>query len=358
MFEHFFSLENEKKSGSTVDDFFLAYITLAGIYQFQGKYDEAEAQYNSALTILKMIEINAKIEGRTVDGDHYKNVSKILNNLGWMYSTQGRYIESEDRYLHSLSIQQALLRKSDDDPLADRNEIFNLYIFYTTTCSNVGWLYTEQGRYKEAESIYLDSLEIKEYLLGKDHPHIAPVLNNLAWLYYKLNRHEDAEALYLRSLEMKEKTIGKDHHDTSSTRHNLAILYQEQGRYKEAESIFLCDLAIREKTLIEDDMNLARCIESLASLYADQHRYSEAEPLYLRSLAIREKVGGQDNLYVGQALNNLAVFYGHQGRHNEAEPLHQRAVAIMKKNFPGGHPSIDLYQKNYDFLKQNMAEQK
>jgi hypothetical protein len=41
----------------------------------------------------------------------------------------------------------------------------------------------------------------------------------------------------------------------------------------------------------------------------------------------------------------------------EAEPLFQRALAIMKEKLPAGHSRIVGCQKDYDKLKQKMAEQ-
>jgi Tetratricopeptide repeat len=37
----------------------------------------------------------------------------------------------------------------------------------------------DQGRYGEAEPLYLRSLAIREKALGPDHPDVATVLNNL-----------------------------------------------------------------------------------------------------------------------------------------------------------------------------------
>jgi tetratricopeptide (TPR) repeat protein len=46
---------------------------------------------------------------------------------------------------------------------------------------NLPTLYTEQGRYDEAEPLYLEILEIQRRVLGDDHPDTAIFLYNLAW---------------------------------------------------------------------------------------------------------------------------------------------------------------------------------
>lgn len=44
------------------------------------------------------------------------------------------------------------------------------------------------------------AIEVKESILGKEHPDVALSLGHLASMYtYQLGRYEDAETLYLRS---------------------------------------------------------------------------------------------------------------------------------------------------------------
>ncbi|WP_396687740.1 tetratricopeptide repeat protein, partial [Microcystis aeruginosa] len=44
-------------------------------------------------------------------------------------------------------------------------------------------LYRSQGRYPEAEPLYLEALDLIKRLLGDNHPGVATSLNNLAELY-------------------------------------------------------------------------------------------------------------------------------------------------------------------------------
>ena len=74
--------------------------------------------------------------------------------------------------------------------------------------NNLANLYSDMGRYAEAEPLYRQSLEIREKKLGYDHPHVAASLNNLANLYRDLGRYAEAEPLYRRSLEIWEKQLG------------------------------------------------------------------------------------------------------------------------------------------------------
>ena len=68
-------------------------------------------------------------------------------------------------------------------------------------------------------------------LLGAEHPSVATSLNNLAGLYESQGRYTEAEPLYIKALDMRKKLLGAEHPDVASSLNNLAFLYNAQGRY-------------------------------------------------------------------------------------------------------------------------------
>lgn len=59
---------------------------------------------------------------------------------------------------------------------------------------------------------------------------VAATLNNLAVLYGKRGKYKEAEPLCKRALEIREKVLGKDHPDVAKQLNNLALLCQNQVR--------------------------------------------------------------------------------------------------------------------------------
>ena len=59
------------------------------------------------------------------------------------------------------------------------------------------------------------------------HPNVATTLNNLAGLYYSQGRYSEAEPLYIQSLEIRERIFGINHPFTATIRENLAILQRQ-----------------------------------------------------------------------------------------------------------------------------------
>ncbi len=84
-----------------------------------------------------------------------------------------------------------------------------------TTLENLAELYRVQGRFDEAEPLYLRALEILEKTLGPEHPEVAVSLNNLAELYRAQGRFEEAAPLYEKALAAAEAALGPDHPDVA-----------------------------------------------------------------------------------------------------------------------------------------------
>jgi tetratricopeptide (TPR) repeat protein len=93
--------------------------------------------------------------------------------------------------------------------------------------NNLAFLYASQGRYTEAEPLYMRSLAIKEMQLGADHPDVATNLNNLARLYESQGRYGEAEPLYLRALALVANVLGEDHPNTKVIWQNFLSLIDE-----------------------------------------------------------------------------------------------------------------------------------
>ncbi len=66
---------------------------LAGLYDSQGRYPEAEPLLLQALDLYKQLL-----------GDNHPQVALSLNNLANLYQYQGRYPEAEPLYLEAINI--------------------------------------------------------------------------------------------------------------------------------------------------------------------------------------------------------------------------------------------------------------
>jgi len=134
-------------------------------------------------------------------------------------------------------------------------------------------------------------------------------------------RYADAEPLYLRSHTILEKTLGAEHPYVATSLNNLGILYQEQGQYADAEPLFLRSLTISEKTLGSEHPEVATSLHNLAWLWGVQGRVTDAEPLHHRAYRIALNAGvpalawnaqGSLSALYAKTAPDLAIFYGKQ----------------------------------------------
>jgi tetratricopeptide (TPR) repeat protein len=269
------------------------------------------------------------------------DVVTSLDRLAGLYYHQGRYNDAEPLYLRALVINEQQL--GADHPNT------------ATSLNNLASLYELIGRYSDAEPLYVRALVISEQQLGANHPDTAISLNNLAELYREIGRYSDAEPLYIRALAINEQQPGANHPAVATSLNNLALLYGSIGRYSDAEPLYVRALAIREQQLGANHPDTAISLNNLAGLYQSIDRYIDAEPLYVRALAIREQQLGANHPAVAISLNNLAGLYQSIDRYSDAEPLFVRALAIREQKLGANHPDTAISLNNLAELYRSIG---
>ncbi len=261
--------------------------------------------------------------------------------LGWFYSGQGAYGQAEPWYLDCLAVV--------------RSRLGDAHLDVATSLNNLAVLYKSQGRYREAEPLYQQALSLSQRLFGNDHPHVAASLNNLAGLYHAQGRYGEAELIYRDALTLRQRLLGNNHLHVAASLNNLAGLYESQGRYSEAEPLYLDALMLYQRLLGNDHLDVANSMGNLAALYESQGRYSEAEPLYLDALSLRQRLLGDDHPDVATSLNNLATLYQSQSRYSEAEQLHRKALMLRQRLLGDDHLDVAISLNNLATLYQSQG---
>ena len=195
-----------------------------------------------------------------------------LNNLAWLYSSQGSYGKAERLYLRALAIHSKRLGPNSADTVTNLN--------------NLAGLYYEQGLFKKAEMLWIRVLMINKSVLGLNHPDTALAQNNLAVLYEQMGLLAKAQVLYVRSLAVYEKILGPWHPDTITGINNLGGLYFRRGMYGNAEHLLGRALLFSEARLGTSHQMTAIALSNLAEVYRAQGLYPKAEALFHRRLEI------------------------------------------------------------------------
>jgi tetratricopeptide (TPR) repeat protein len=162
--------------------------------------------------------------------------------------------------------------------------------------------------------MYRRALEGKEKAWGPEHTSTLSTVNNLRNLYTDQGRMKEAEDIYLRALAGYEKTCGPEHTSILNTVNKLGILYSDQGRIKEAEDMYLRALVGYEKTWGPEHTSTFDIANNLGLLYSNQGKLSKAEEMYLRALAGYENALGLDHPSTLDVRASLDVLYNDIGK--------------------------------------------
>ncbi len=249
--------------------------------------------------------------------EYLPSLSGACHQLGNLYKNQGKMKEAEDVYLRALTGYEKAWGPEHTSTL--------------DTVNNLGNLYLNQGKMKEAEDMYLRALAGYEKAWGPEHTSTLTTVNNLGNLYLNQGKMKEAEDMYLRALAGYEKAWDPEHTSTLTTVNNLGLLYSDQGKMKEAEDMYLRALAGKEKAWGPEHTSTLDTVNNLGALYSIQGKMKEAEDMYLRALAGYEKAWGPEHTSTLTTVNNLGLLYSDQGKMKEAEDMYLRALAGKEK---------------------------
>jgi len=74
-------------------------------------------------------------------------------------------------------------------------------------------------------------------VLGKEHLDTLTSTNSLASTYGFQGRWKEAEMLFVQVMEMSKRVLRKEHPDTLTSMGNLASTYRNQAQWNEAEEL-------------------------------------------------------------------------------------------------------------------------
>jgi tetratricopeptide (TPR) repeat protein len=151
---------------------------------------------------------------------------------------------------------------------------------------------SSEGRYEEAEELFVQVMETRKRVLGDEHPDTLTSTANLASTYRRQGRWKEAEELEGQVMEMRKRVLGDEHPDTLTSMANLASTYRRQGRWKEAEELGVQAMETFKRVLGEEHPDTLTSMHNLASTLQSQARHREAFALMERCSQLREQVLG------------------------------------------------------------------
>src|SRR5690606_41516218 len=103
---------------------------------------------------------------------------------------------------------------------------------------------TLAGWWMLADHYLRDESDIRDQILGPDHPGVGTTLNAIGLLLGQRGEHDDAIAAFHRVIGIYERALGAEHRFTGVARGNLAEALQARGDLDEAERQYRYSIAI------------------------------------------------------------------------------------------------------------------
>ena len=243
--------ETEKQYGLESDEYIKALNELGGTLKYVGYYDEAEANLQKSLEII-----------RKKYGDNNLPYATSLLNLTEVYRFAQKFNLLEENYKKIVKIYQ--------DNSADNS------FSYAGLCNNFGLYYQNVGNMKAAYDLHLKSLDIlknydsEEYLLE-----YAVTLSNLFNPCYQLGMKEKAVEYLYKGIEIFEKNVGKEHPLYSASLNNMAIYYYNERQLEKAIEFFEKAAEISKKTMGLDSDNYKNILSNIEFIKEELGKISD-----------------------------------------------------------------------------------
>jgi CHAT domain-containing protein len=298
---------------------------------------KATASRNDQTIVEKGEQLLILIEKNKLEIDSNIISVRLYTAIG--YSNMGKYTRSLEINLQTIEIIEKVLEKEHDS--------------YAFCLNSIAQDYFALGNYNMALEYNLLVLEIFEKVVGKEHPNYAGSLNNLASNYSELGDYNKALQYNLLVLEIYEKTKGKNHPDYARSLNNLAGNYFELGDFNKALEYNFLALKIRERVFGKEQSLYVTSINNLAVIYSELGDFNKALEYNSLALKIYEKAVGKEHLDYAGSLNNLATIECELGNYNKSLQYSLLALAVHEKAVGKEHPH---YARNLNNLAAIYSE--
>jgi eukaryotic-like serine/threonine-protein kinase len=199
---------------------------------------------------------------------------------------------------------------------------------------------TTQGRFEEALPEFRRGLEIREQVLGSDHPLVASSYNNLGSALVELGRFDEALEALERAKATWERAYGPQHPLVATALNGIGAVLEQAGRYPEARIHLEQALALREAVFGRDHVHVAITLDNLGAVLTRLGLYEEARRASERALELRAQHLGPRHPHYASSLVNLGWVAEKQGRLDEACEHHRRAIEIWEEALGPEHPYL------------------
>lgn len=353
--------------GTDAPEYHLTKVKLANYYvDFSDKFDEAEKIYQESfhqmvypeitqghIDYLDIINHLAKFYQEI---DDYKKASELLDEA--LLAARVKYDNKDIEYGHelekiaNLQVSMGEYKKAEANieeaiEILEDSDLDLALTYLSEVMVTKAKLRAIEGEYDESEDLIYESDELREDgALTTDVPSIHAD-EDLGGLYINVGRYRDAQKLLEKALKDKVRQYGKDSRHLVYSYVQNAKLNLIRGDYTEAEHQARKANTLSTSIFSEKSSKTVPSMLTLADIYTLIGDYEKAELLLDKAIEIQKNTFGDQHIDVGKSISKLALVYFYQDKPlTEIEERFQIAEQIIGKGLGSNNPTYAEILKN------------
>lgn len=144
-------------------------------------------------------------------------------------------------------------------------------------------------RYRGAESITLEELQLREQVVGASHVSLLPGLRRLATVYAERDLYQDAERALRRGMAIAEKSLGSMHESGIHFAEQLGRVSLLKREFDDAHRWMNRTVTMCQRCYGEDAEQVAVTLLSFANCLRQAERTADADEYERRAIDLRNR---------------------------------------------------------------------
>lgn len=275
----------------------------------------------------------------------YQGEHEVLIMLGALFCIKDVTEDVKDK----VWVARVSLAGEDDYHLKELFAHMKSKIGEDTDLDTLGKLLLRMDENEQARKCYKRMLNETQLALGNAQL-------GLGWASSRCNDLQESLEHFQASLEIRQRLLGADHPDVAEIYSFIGEIYRKMHDYDEALTYLVKAMEIEERTLPSNSLNLAATYETIGTVYTTIDQYETAVTYYEKVLRIRQTALPPDHPQIASIFLNFGCLFEQQGDYSKALNYYQKSLDIARKTVSPNHRLVVCAQDSIRNLKAKMKQ--
>lgn len=248
-------------------------------------------------------------------------ILSIMKKLGKVYFEDGRFKQAERIFEESLELSR-VLNAQDPEQLA-----IDLCDYATVRSAGAVDLSTIQHCIR----IKNEEIELLKSVFGEKSVDFARCANSIGELEKRIGRTDAAKDWFEKSLDALVSFNSGSHPDMTAALYNMALLSHGEGDYNRAQRMYEKAIEIDAMNFGENHLDAANIHDSLGILLCDQGHYDLGLDHLRIACDLHESIGGNSSRDAILSLNSLGYAYMKMNEAALGISVYEKALEALRQ---------------------------